>query len=176
MATNSAGIIDIETILRSYGKTMDRKIWKLNNMSSLNINHMLSEVDITSYGRAYILFTRPDLNLFSDNRTTINQDIIDYAPVLHSSIMRNPAMAYMLQSSTRIGGISSTGTANGFMNILNNQCVSCNVPGMKLSLRAASKNSKQYGVSYGGELYEALGETDILAGIVTGKQIGRAHV
>lgn len=161
MAVQSPGTIDMERLIRSDGRTMDRKLWKQLMATGLNINKTMNSIDVTAFGRAYILFTRPDLYLFSDNRSTINPKIISNAQQLYSAIMRNPAMAMALQSSTKFGQPNMTGNGGGFLYTLGNYCVSCNVPGMKLSLRSAAKNSKQYGISYAGDMYEALGETDI---------------
>ena len=161
MATNTPENIDIERLIQSDGRTMNRLLWKQQMLGGLNINKTMNSIDVTGFGRAYILFTRPDLNLFSDNRSTINPKIVANAQQLYSAIIKNPAMAMALQSSTKFGKPNMTGNGGGFLFPLNNYCVSCNVPGMKLSLRAAAKNSKQYGISYGGDLYESLGETDI---------------
>ncbi len=161
MATQAQGTIDMERLIRSDGRTMNRKLWKQQMMTRLNINKTMNSIDMTAFGRAYIVFTRPDLNIFVDNKTSISTKIMNNAPQLYSAIVKNPAMAMALQSSTKFGQPNMAGNAGGFLFPLNNYCVTCNVPGMKLSLRAAAKNSKQYGISYGGDLYEALGETDI---------------
>lgn len=144
----------VEDLLNLIGLTEDRLTNRIINFNRINMNKIFSYVDAVNYGKMYAFFTKPDLNLFVDNKGTVVNPSIRYnCPDLHAKIMANPLAASQLQSS-----ISGNGTigGQGFMNILGGLCNSIDVPDVTLSIKEGPVNSKGQGVKYGGDFNEAL--------------------
>lgn len=150
---------DLEDVLHGVGLTYDRFKQHLLNLNRINVNKTINPIDVINFGKSYIFFTRPDLNLFVDNRGTINQSIIDNCPDLAMKILSNVGAALALQSS--VSQESAMGSGHGLFNLLGNQCAECQVPDIALSLKNAAKNGKGFGISYGGDFIENLSEGDV---------------
>ena len=150
---------DIEDVLHGVGLTYDRFKQHLLNLNRININKTVNPIDVINFGKSYVFFTRPDLNLFVDNKGTINQSIIDNCPDLAMKILSNIGAALALQSS--VSQESAAGSGHGLLNLLGNQCAECQVPDIALSLKTAAKNGKGFGISYGGDFIENLSEGDV---------------
>lgn len=148
-----------EAILNTEGITLSRLRSKLLNVGNININKAPSQVDFTNYGKMFAFFTKPDLNLFRDNSLELNQTIIDNCPDLAQLIRRNIPVARSLQQS--FGAKGSYGPSGGFVNILGNLCNEINTPDVNLSVQAAPRNQKGFGISYGGDFWESLQEGDV---------------
>ena len=150
---------DLEDVLHGVGLTYDRFKQHLLNLNRINVNKTINPIDVINFGKSYIFFTRPDLNLFVDNRGTINQSIIDNCPDLAMKILSNVGAALALQSS--VSQESAMGSGHGLFNLLGNQCAECQVPDIALSLKNAAKNGKGFGISYGGDFIENLSGGDV---------------
>lgn len=150
--------VDMNVILESNGITMNRMKNKILTVKRININRTPSPVEIVNYGKQYIFFSKPDLNLFSDNSGTVNPSIKQNCPDLYMKIMRNPLVAQQLQSS--FGG-PNRGSGGGIITQLSNMCNECNWPEMGLSKKEGAKNIKGQGISYGGDFYEAVDQNEL---------------
>ena len=150
---------NIEDVLHGAGLTYDRFKQHILNLNRININKTVNPIDIINFGKSYVFFTRPDLNLFVDNKGTINQSIIDNLPDLAMKILSNMGAALALQSS--VSQEAAVGSGHGLLNLLGNQCAECQVPDIALSTKSAAKNGKGFGISYGSDFFENLAEGDI---------------
>ena len=148
---------NIEDILNTNGITSDRLKNKLLNMNRININRAPSFTEMVNFGKQYIFFSKPDLNLFIDNAGTVNPSIVQNCPDLYMKIIRNPGAAKVLQAS--FNGINKG--AGGLINILTNFCNTCDFPEIGLSKKEGPKNIKGQSVSYGGDFMEATDQSDI---------------
>lgn len=147
----------IEDILNTHGITMDRLRNKILNLNSININRSPTYTEIINFGKQYVFFTKPDLNLFSDNAGTINPSIKENCPDLYMKILRNVGVARSLQCS--FAGINKT--SGGLINLLTNYCNSIDWPSFALSLKEGPKNAKGQGISYGGDFNDASKESEL---------------
>ena len=121
---------DIEDILNTNGITMNRLKNRVIDIKRININRSLGFTDVLNFGKQYIFFSKPDLNLFSDNAGTINPSIKQNCPDLYMKILRNPLVAQQLQSS--FGG-PNRGSGGGIITQLTNRCNDCPWPDFGLS-------------------------------------------
>lgn len=144
---------DIEDLVNLIGLTEDRLTSRIINFNRINMNKIMSYIDAVNYGKMYAFFTKPDLNIFVDNKHTVNPSIRYNCPDLYAKIVANPLAAAQLQSS-----LSGNGTVGGqgFINIMGGLCNSIDVPDIALSLKEGPVNSKGQGVKYGGDFNEAL--------------------
>ena len=149
---------DIEMILESNGITTERLKNKILNARRININRSPSFSEIINFGKQYIFFSKPDLNLFSDNSGTINPSIKQNLPDLYMKIIRNPIVAQSLQSS--FGG-PNRGEGGGIITQLTNLCNECQWQQMGLSKKDGPKNIKGQGMSYGGDFFEASDQSEM---------------
>ena len=150
--------VDMSVILESNGITMNRLKNKLLTIKRININRTPSPVEIVNYGKQYIFFSKPDLNIFSDNSGTVNPSIKQNCPDLYMKILKNPLVAQQLQSS--FGG-PNRGPGGGIITQLSNMCNECNWPEMGLSKKEGAKNIKGQGISYGGDFFEAVDQNEL---------------
>lgn len=159
-AQKGAGYVnyDIEMILEANGITTDRLKNKILNARRININRTPSFSEIINFGKQYIFFSKPDLNLFSDNSGTINPSIKQNLPDLYMKIIRNPIVAQSLQSS--FGG-PNRGEGGGLITQLTNLCNECQWQQMGLSKKDGPKNIKGQGMSYGGDFFEASDQSEM---------------
>ena len=143
----------LEDIVNLLGMTEDRLTSNMLNTFRINMNKIFNYIDAVNYGKMAIFFTKPDLNLFSDNKYTVNKSIVNNCPDLHAKINANPMVAAQLQSS-----LSPEGTVGGlgFINMLGGRCNSVDVPEITLSLKEGPKNSKEQGIKYGGDFFESM--------------------
>lgn len=155
--------LDKEDLLNSIGLTEDRVMSKFLNLNRVNVNKIFHYVDAVNYGKMYIFFTRPDLNLFVDNKGTINPTIKRNAPDLYMKIANNPLIAAQLQSSVNPEG---TLHGQGFMHILSTYCNSADIPEINLSMKPGVANSKGQETKLGGDLFEATGSGSFSIGFV----------
>ena len=149
---------DIDMILEANGITPDRIKNKILNARRININRSPSFSEIINFGKQYIFFSKPDLNIFSDNSGTINPSIKQNLPDLYMKIIRNPIVAQSLQSS--FGG-PNRGHGGGIITQLTNLCNECQWQQMGLSKKDGPKNMKGQGMSYGGDFFEASDQTEM---------------
>ena len=149
---------DIEQILEANGITTNRLKNKLLTIKRININRTPSFTEMVNYGKQYIFFSKPDLNLFVDNSGTINPSIKQNCPDLYMKILKNPLVAQQLQSS--FGG-PNRGSGGGLINQLSNMCNECAWPDMGLSKKEGAKNIKGQGMSYGGDFFEATDQQEL---------------
>ena len=148
---------DIEDVLNANGITSDRLKNRILNVHRININRAPSFTEIVNYGKQYIFFSKPDLNLFVDNAGTVNPSIVNNCPDLYMKIIRNPGAARALQAS--FNGINKG--AGGIINQLTNMCNSADWPSMGLSKKEGPKNIKGQSVSYGGDFMEATDQSEM---------------
>lgn len=148
-----------EEILNSEGITLSRLKSKVLNVSRININKTPSQVDFTNFGKMFAFFTKPDLNLFVDNKHTINPTIVDNNPDLFMRIVKNFPVAQSLQMS--LGKDVLVGPGGGLLHLLGNMCSDIQVPDIQMSVEQGPKNMKEFGISYLGDMWESLQEGDI---------------
>ena len=151
---------DIEKILEANGISSSKLKTKKLDVTTININRTLGFTDIAGFGKQYLFFSKPDLNLFIDNADTVNPSIERNCPDLAAKIKSNKLIAQCLQSS--FNGPNTDGMS-GLITILTNHANSCDWPTMGLSMIEGPKNMKGQGVKYGGDFFEATdqGELDI---------------
>lgn len=149
---------DIEQILETNGITTNRLKNKLLTIKRININRTPSFSEMVNYGKQYIFFSKPDLNLFIDNSGTVNPSIKQNCPDLYMKIIRNPLVAQQLQSS--FGG-PNRGSGGGIITQLSNMCNECAWPDMGISKKEGAKNIKGQGISYGGDFFEATDQQEL---------------
>lgn len=149
---------DLEDVLNTHGITKDRLKSKALLINRLNINRVIQFTEQVNFGKQYIFFSRPDLNIFVDNKGTVNPDIVNNCPDLYMKIMKNVGIARSLQSS--IDGMSAK-VGGGLLYLLSNMCNTCNVPDIELSTVKAAANSKGQYFSYGGDFFESMNEQSI---------------
>ena len=145
---------DIEDVLNSTGITYNRLVNKGLSIGRINVNKTVNPIDITNFGKNYIFFSKPDLNLFIDNKGTINPSIEANCPDLAQKIKRNLWVAQSLQASLTTE--ATRGPGSGLVHVLSDKCSSAEVPQITLSQKEAPKNSKGFGMSYGGNFFEDL--------------------
>lgn len=145
---------DIEDVLNSTGITYNRLVNKGLTIGRINVNKTVNPIDITNFGKNYIFFSKPDLNLFIDNKGTINPSIEANCPDLAQKIKRNLWVAQSLQASLTTE--ATRGPGSGLIHVLSDKCSSAEVPQITLSQKEAPKNSKGFGMSYGGNFFEDL--------------------
>ena len=149
---------DENLILETNGITMNRMKNKLLTVKRININRTPSPSEIVNYGKQYILFSKPDLNLFVDNAGTVNPSIVQNCPDLYFKIIKNPLVAQQLQSS--FGG-PNRGPGGGIITQLSNMCNDCAWPSMGISKKDGAKNIKGQGLSYAGDFFEAADQSEL---------------
>ena len=155
---NSFVNFDMEMILEANGITTDRLKNKILNARRININRSPSFSEFINFGKQYIFFSKPDLNLYVDNSGTINPSIKQNLPDLYMKIIRNPIVAQSLQSS--FGG-PNRGEGGGIITQLTNLCNEAPWQQMGLSKKDGPKNIKGQGMSYGGDFFEASDQSEM---------------
>lgn len=155
--------VELEDMLNLEGITHDRYQSTLINFNRINLNRVMNYIDAVNYGKMYAFFTKPDLNLFIDNRGQINPTIKANCPDLYAKIQKNPIAAAALQSSLSPEG--SIG-GQGFINIMSALCNSIDVPEIHLSLKEGPANSKGQSMKYGGDFHETTGGEEFNIGFI----------
>lgn len=155
---SSFNAYDEELILETNGITMNRMKNKLLTVKRININRAPSFSEVVNFGKQYIIFSRPDLNLFVDNSGQVNPSIVQNCPDLYYKIIKNPLVAQMLQSS--FGG-PNRGPGGGIISLLTNMCNECSWPSMGISKKEGPKNIKGQGLSYAGDMFEAADQNEL---------------
>lgn len=155
--------VELEDMLNLEGITHDRYQSTLINFNRINLNRVMNYIDAINYGKMYAFFTKPDLNLFIDNRGQINPTIKANCPDLYAKIQKNPIAAAALQSSLSPEG--SIG-GQGFVNIMSALCNSIDVPEIHLSLKEGPANSKGQSMKYGGDFHETTGGEEFNVGFI----------
>ena len=148
---------DLESILETNGISSNRLKNKLLNATRININRTPAFTEVVNFGKQYIFFSKPDLNIYVDNAGTINPSIKENCPDLYMKIVGNPLVARSLQSSFD----SNNTTSRGIITMLSNMCNACDWPSMGLSTKTGPKNIKGQGMDYGGDFFEAAAQHEL---------------
>ena len=155
--------VELEDMLHLEGITHDRYQSTLINFNRINVNRVMNYIDAVNYGKMYAFFTRPDLNLFVDNRGEVNPTIKANCPDLYAKIKANPIAAASLQSSLSPEGAIG---GQGLLNMMSSYCNSIDVPEIHLSLKEGPANSKGQSMKYGGDFHESTGGEEFNIGFI----------